>query len=199
MNLTATTLTHQHARLEPLALHHFDDLSRFNADPDIWRYIPFQNMETPEGFRAWMERAASEPERGTGYAFAIIDIASNTAVGSTSLYDISHQDKHVEIGRTWLGRPYQRTALNTECKYLLLQYCFDTLGCIRVQLKTDARNLKSQAAIERIGAVREGVLRAHIVMPDGYLRDTVMYSVLAPEWPDVCHNLESRMASYAVD
>jgi RimJ/RimL family protein N-acetyltransferase len=132
--------------------------------------------------------------RGQEVAYAVLDLAAGSAVGSTSLYDVSTRHRHLEIGRTWLGRPAWRTAVNTECKLLLLEHCFERLDALRVQLKTDARNLRSQAAIERLGAVREGVLRHHMVMPDGYVRDTVMYSVIAPEWPAVRARLEGLMA-----
>ena len=111
-------------------------------------------------------------------------------VGSTSYLNISRGDRGLEIGSTWLGRPWQRTGINTEAKYLLLRHAFEDLGAVRVQLKTDARNLQSQAAIERLGAVREGVLRKHMLVRDGHLRDSVMYSVTDDEWPAVKTRLE---------
>ncbi|HRJ48186.1 MAG TPA: GNAT family protein, partial [Opitutaceae bacterium] len=126
--------------------------------------------------------------------FAVIRRADGRAVGSTSYLDIAPEHRRIEIGWTWLGAEARRTAINTECKYLLLRHAFETLGCGRVQLKTDARNLRSQAAIERIGAKREGVLRRHLVMPDGFVRDTVMFSILAEEWPAVKARLEANLA-----
>jgi N-acetyltransferase len=193
MAIQSVTLSYDHARLEPLTLAHFTDLTRFIADEALWAYMPCGPLTTPEKLRAWMETAIEEAAKGTGFPFAIVDTASGTAVGSTSLYDISLLHRSLEIGRTWIGKPFQRTAINTECKYLLLQHAFETLDFRRVQLKTDGRNLRSQAAIERIGATREGVLRSHMVLPDGFVRDTVMYSILAPEWPAVRGRLESLM------
>jgi RimJ/RimL family protein N-acetyltransferase len=193
MPLAPTTLTGRRVRLEPLTQSHAADLQAVTGEPELWRYMPFGSLANPEKLRAWIETMAAERETGTGYAFAIIDLASGRAVGSSSYFDFMDRDRWVEIGRTWLGRPYWRTAINTECKYLLLRHGFEVLGMNRVQLKTDARNLRSQAAIARLGAVREGVLRAHVIMPDGHLRDTVMYSITAPEWPAVKAGLEERM------
>jgi RimJ/RimL family protein N-acetyltransferase len=194
MPLLPTILTGRRARLEPLTHAHAADLEAVTTEPELWRFIPFGSLGDPGRLRAWIESMIAERAVGTGHAFAIVDLASGKAVGSSSLFDYAEKDRWVEIGRTWLGKPYWRTAINTECKYLLLRHCFEDLGLNRVQLKTDARNLRSRAAIERLGAVREGVLRAHVVMPDGYLRDTVMYSVVAPEWPAVKARLEGMMA-----
>ena len=115
------------------------------------------------------------------------------AVGGTTLFDYSEPNRRLEIGYTWLARPAWRTAINTEAKYLLLSHAFEVLGCNRVQLKTDLRNLRSQAAIARLGAAREGVLRSHMVMPDGHVRDTVMFSLVAAEWPTAKARLEVMM------
>lgn len=183
------TLSGQHVRLEPLHPAHFDALAPLAADPDLWRFMSFGNLGDPDALQAWIAGASAEQARGEGLAFAIIDAATGNAAGSTSLYDISVPHRRLEIGRTWLGRPHQRTALNTEAKRLLLEHCFETLGCYRVQLKTDTRNVRSQAAIERIGAIREGVLRSHMVMPDGFIRDTVLYSITHTEWPAVRRHL----------
>jgi RimJ/RimL family protein N-acetyltransferase len=131
--------------------------------------------------------------RGEGLAFAIIDQGRGEAVGGTTYMDVAMADRRLEIGNTWLGRAAWRTAINTEAKLLLLRHAFETLGCHRVQMKTDARNLRSQAAIERLGAKREGVLRQHLVLPDGFVRDTVMYSVIAAEWPGVKARLQGLL------
>jgi RimJ/RimL family protein N-acetyltransferase len=122
--------------------------------------------------------------------FAIVLRASGRAVGSTRYIDIRRAHRGLEIGWTWIGREWQRTAVNSECKRLLLEHAFEVLGALRVQLKTDARNTRSQRAIERLGAKREGVLRAHMVLADGFVRDSVMYSVIAAEWPSVKQGLE---------
>jgi RimJ/RimL family protein N-acetyltransferase len=119
--------------------------------------------------------------------------APGRAIGSTRYLDIRREHRGLEIGWTWLGRAWQRTAANTECKLLLLEHAFEALGALRVQLKTDARNLASQRAIERIGAVREGVLRAHMVVREGFVRDSVMYAVTAGEWPEVKGKLEGLL------
>jgi RimJ/RimL family protein N-acetyltransferase len=131
--------------------------------------------------------------KGTLIVFTQVDQASGRGVGRTTFMNISRRDRGLEIGGTWLGRPWQRTGINTEAKYLLLRHAFEELGAVRVQLKTDARNLRSQAAIERLGAVREGVLRQHMLVRDGFIRDTVMYSIIDMEWPAVKKRLEMRM------
>jgi RimJ/RimL family protein N-acetyltransferase len=131
---------------------------------------------------------------GRYVAWATVDRASGRAIGSTRFGDISPADGRLEIGWTWIAPSYQRTAANTEAKLLQLRYAFDDLGATRVALKTDGRNVRSQAAIERLGAVREGVLRRHMRLPDGFIRDTVYYSILAEEWPAVRDRLEERLA-----
>jgi RimJ/RimL family protein N-acetyltransferase len=122
--------------------------------------------------------------------FVIIDKESQKIVGSTRFYDISVPNKGLEIGSTWLTPAMWRTSVNTECKYLLLKHCFETIGTIRVQFKTDSRNIRSQRAIERLGAVKEGVLRNHMILPDDYVRDSVYYSIIDREWPVVKLRLE---------
>jgi RimJ/RimL family protein N-acetyltransferase len=139
--------------------------------------------------KEWIEQACEESAAGRQIPFAIIHLASGRAVGSTRYLDIRREDRGIEIGWTWLGKAYQRTAMNTECKWLLLRHAFETLAAHRVQLKTDLRNLASQRAIERLGAVREGVLRRHMLLPDGHLRDSVYYSILDTEWPAVKERL----------
>jgi RimJ/RimL family protein N-acetyltransferase len=193
MPLLPTTLAGHRVRLEPLTHAHAPDLQAVTGDPELWRYMSFGSLADPGNLRTWIDAMIAERQRGDGHAFAIVDLASGRAIGSSSYFDFTDKDRWVEIGRTWLGRPYWRTAINTECKYLLLRNGFEELKLNRVQLKTDARNLRSQAAISRLGAVREGVLRAHMVMSDGYLRDTVMYSITASEWPAVKAGLEERM------
>lgn len=143
---------------------------------------------------AWIAGALAEAAKGTRIPFAIIDQASGRAVGSTSYLDVAPEHRRIEIGWTWLGAPARRTAVNTECKLLLLRHAFETLGCGRVQLKIDGRNLRSQTAIARLGAFREGVLRKHVILPDGFVRDTVMFSITADEWPGVRARLEDFLA-----
>lgn len=188
------TLTGRHVRLEPLDPAHGPDLTATGAEEEIWRYMPAVPPKDGAAMAAMVSAALREAERGVRQPFAIIRLDTGRAVGSTSYLDIAPEHRRIEIGWTWLGAEARRTAINTECKYLLLKHAFETLGCQRVQLKTDARNLRSQAAIKRIGAKREGVLRRHMVMPDDQVRDTVMFSIVAEEWPAVKTRLEANLA-----
>jgi RimJ/RimL family protein N-acetyltransferase len=194
MKVTTVTLEGQRVRLEPVSLTHLDALAEGCAQPETWKYFPMQPLATREQMRAWIEARIAGAEKGTWFTFATIDRATGRAVGSTSYIDISPADWRLEIGSTWLHEAARRTGINTECKFLLLRHAFEVLGTNRVQLKTDARNVQSQAAIERIGAKKEGVLRAQFVMADGYLRDSVMYSIIKPEWPEAKARLERLMA-----
>lgn len=194
MLVTPVTLAGRLVRLEPLTTAHADDLAAFCNEPETWRYFPMKPYAGREELCAWIEQKRAQSARGEWFAFAIVAQATGRAVGSTSFFDISAADHRLEIGSTWLGAPARRTGINTECKFLLLRHAFETLRANRVQLKTDARNLRSQAAIARLGAKQEGVLRAQFVMVDGHLRDSVMYSVIAPEWPEVKARLERLMA-----
>jgi RimJ/RimL family protein N-acetyltransferase len=193
VKLSPVTLTGRHARLEPLGESHLASLLRHGADAEIWRWMPTLRDDPRESVRAWFERARAATERGEVVAWAIVDVANGEAVGGTTYLDIALADKRVEIGSTWHAKAVWRSAINTECKFLLLRHAFETLGCNRVQLKTDLRNERSQAAIARLGAVREGVLRSQMVMPDGWVRDTVMFSIIAREWPAVKARLEQLM------
>lgn len=189
-----TTLVGEHVRLEPLTLAHLSDLfTALRVEPEIWRWWKIPPPETIDGMEAWLRATLDEQAKGHVVAFAQIDLASGKAAGSTTYMDIRRADRGLEIGSTWLGRPWQRTGINTESKYLLLGHAFEVLGAARVQLKTDGRNLQSQAAIERLGALQEGVLRKHMIVRDGYLRDTVMFSIIAEEWPQVKRRLEAKL------
>lgn len=181
-------------RLEPLADAHLEALERHGDDADLWKYMKYARPDPREAVRAWSVAVRAMTAKGDGLAWAVVNAASGEAVGGTTYLDVAPADKRLEIGNTWLGKAVWRTAINTEAKLLLLRHAFEELGCNRVQLKTDGRNERSQAAIARLGAVREGVLRAHMVMPDGWLRDTVMFSILAPEWPAVRARLTARGA-----
>ena len=181
------------ARLEPIGYAHLDDLVLAAGDQAIWRYIAL-NPSSTAAMQAWIEQSMAEREAGSVLRFAIVAQANGRAVGSTSLFDIRPHDRGIEIGWTWLGRESQRTGINTECKYLLLRHCFETLGAIRVQLKTHRLNYQSRRAIERIGAQFEGILRNHTIMPDGTYRDSAYYSVIESEWPAVKRHLELMMA-----
>jgi RimJ/RimL family protein N-acetyltransferase len=143
--------------------------------------------------RTWVQNLLHHSETGDELPFAVIHLATGRVAGATRYMDIRPEHRGLEIGGTWYGTDFQRTAVNTECKYLLLRHAFEVLGCIRVQLKTDSRNERSQRAIERIGAVREGVLRNHMIMPDGVYRHSVYYSVLDAEWAGVKRRLEQML------
>ncbi len=175
--------------LVPMEVSHIQALFEAGQSPEIWPYMPMW-VRTLDDMRRLVGEALGARERGTEFPFVIFERPLNRIVGSTRFLEITPAHRRIEIGWTWLSPDVWRTPINTECKYLLLRHCFETLGTIRVQLKTDARNVRSQAAIERIGGVREGLLRHHRVMPDGYLRDSVYYSILVEEWPAVKARLE---------
>jgi RimJ/RimL family protein N-acetyltransferase len=194
MQVEPVTLVGAVARLEPLGRQHVDGLLAAAADPVIWRWMP----EDPSGSRPamaqWVDAALAQRDAGTQQPFAIIAKASGAVIGSTRYLEIMPQDHTLEIGWTWLAREVQRTAVNTECKYLLLRHAFEDLGAMRVQLKTDLRNTRSQAAIERLGAVREGALRKHRIVQGSHQRTTVIYSIIDDEWPAVKARLEGWLA-----
>jgi RimJ/RimL family protein N-acetyltransferase len=183
-----------HVRLEPLQPAHVQALWPHANDPEIWRYMPYGEINTPERLQWLIDDLLARQARGTDLAFAQVDPITNSAVGMTRFMTIEPANKSLEIGGTWLGAAYRRTRMNTAAKLLLLQYAFETLGAIRVQLRTDLRNTRSQQAIERIGAVKEGVLRNQIIMPDGYLRSSVFYSILDNEWPTVKQHLRMLLS-----
>jgi RimJ/RimL family protein N-acetyltransferase len=183
------------ARLEPIGYEHEADLIAAAADESIWRYIPFA-ANAPGALKEWITASIADRKAGTLFRFAIIDRATNRAVGSTTLFDIRPRDRGIEIGWTWLAMSAQRTGINTECKFLLLRHCFEEAGAIRVQLKTHRLNFKSRRAIERIGAQFEGILRNHVVMPDGSFRDSAYYSVIESEWPAVKRHLRLMIDGY---
>ena len=182
-------LVGEHVALMPMEEAHLDGLYDAGRSPEIWPYMPMQ-IGGRDDMARLIRDALRARDQGAELPFVIRDRRSGRIVGSTRFLDITPAHRNVEIGWTWLDPAVWRTPINTECKYLLTRHCFDTLEMIRVQLKTDARNTRSQRAIERLGAVREGVLRHHRIMPDGYLRDSVYYSILLEEWPAVRARLE---------
>jgi RimJ/RimL family protein N-acetyltransferase len=183
------TLEGAHVRVEPLERRHAEDLFEVGKDETIWPYMPRPPLKSVQDAHALIDQALEVAAKGTQIPFAIIDRGTGKAIGSTRYLDIRRNDRALEIGWTWVGPQFQRTVVNTECKYLLLRHAFEELGAVRVQLKTDLRNERSQRAIERLGAVREGVLRKHMVLWDGFIRDTVYYSVIESEWPEVKRRL----------
>jgi len=192
MNVGTESLVGERAKLVALDRTHVEKLFEAGNYPEIWTYMP-QRITSLDAMKANVESALAEKELGVEFPFCIVDQVSGKIVGSTRFLDISPANRSLEIGYTWLTPEVWRSRINTECKYLLLRHCFETVGTVRVQLKTDVRNLRSQAAIERIGGVREGVLRKHRILWDGYIRDSVYYSVLEDEWPRVKANLEAML------
>jgi RimJ/RimL family protein N-acetyltransferase len=194
MEINPVTLTGKVVRLEPLSEAHAKDLFRVGLEKSIWKYMPNAAPQTEEDLMNWIREMLRRQACGSDLPFAAVLLANQQAVGATRYLDIRRQHRSLEIGGTWYGIDFQRTAVNTESKYLLLAYAFETLDCVRVQFKTDIRNLRSQRAIERLGAVREGVLRDHIIMTDGYRRSSVYYSILDGEWPAVKSALEEKLS-----
>jgi N-acetyltransferase len=170
-------------RLVPVNYSHLDQLYRWSVEEDIWRYMTFAHLASRNELQTWIGSAMNANEHGTELNFAIIDEVSQLAVGTTSFYRVVPEHKRLELGKTWLGAPYRRTRINTAAKYLMLNHAFEMILANRVELNTDARNVRSQRAIERLGAVRDGVLRCHTIMRDGFVRDTVNYSFTMKEWP----------------
>ena len=190
-SLEPVTLENAFVRLEPLRLDHAADLAALTVGTGITRWFP-EPMETRPILDRYVAEGVHQAEAGTALPFVIVD-PGGPVVGCTRYMNISPENKRVEIGSTFIGAPWQRSAINTAAKLLLLQHGFERLGCIRIELKADARNTKSRNAILRIGAKEEGTLRRHVVCSDGYLRDTVYFSILADEWPTVKARLVARL------
>jgi len=183
-------------RLEPLTDDHHDELANATADGRLWE-LWFTAVPPPEGMRAYVADALQGQRDGHMLPWAVREVASGAIIGSTRYHDIVPAIDRVEIGYTWYAKSWQRTEVNTTCKLLLLSHAFDTLGCKVVGLRTDNFNFRSQRAIEALGARKDGVIRHWGVRRDGTVRDTVMYSILGAEWPDVRRHLELRRARHA--
>ena len=193
MDIEPITITGKIVRLEPLAEEHIPDLVRVGLEPEIWHYMRYGKIESTEQLTAWVQEMLALRDEGTDLPFAVIYLASGQAIGCTRYLNIDMPNRSLEIGGTWYGLDYQGTQVNTECKYLLIRHAFEDLGCVRVWFKSDRRNLRSQHALEKLGVVKEGVLRNHMVLPDGYVRDSVVYSLIPDEWPQVKTKLETRL------
>jgi RimJ/RimL family protein N-acetyltransferase len=194
LEIKLVVLTGKDVRLEPMTEAHIPALAEIGVGQMFWDFMVYGRMETDDDMRGWVQDILSRAEKGTDLPFVAIHLASGRVAGATRYMNIMPHDRGLEIGGTWYGPEFQRTVVNTECKYLLLSHAFETLGCIRVQLKTDLRNERSQKAIERIGAVKEGILRNHMILPDGHYRHSVFYSILDTEWPKVKKRLEELAA-----
>lgn len=192
LDVRPVSLEGAHARLEPLSLAHVDGLAAAGADAEIFRWMPVTPYSRAD-FERVVQDALDAQDGGSALPWAIIDRASGEVVGSTRLLNISPYDLRVEVGWTWLAPRAQRTPINTECKLLILRHCFETLGCARVELKTDFRNERSRRAIARIGAKEEGIFRQHMRVQHGVMRDTVYFSIIDDEWPAVRARLEAML------
>lgn len=194
MEITPVALVGKRARIQPMEERHAEALFEAGRDPSIWTYMPM-SIRSPEQMRELVRQALAAKKDGSEFPYVIVDRESGEVVGSTRFLAISRPNRSLEIGWTWLSPAVWRTSVNTECKFLLLRHAFETLGAIRVQIKTDRRNLRSQQAIERLGATKEGVLRKHVILHDGYVRDSVFYAILDEEWAAVKSGLELKLAS----
>lgn len=192
VDLTPVTLEGNAVRLEPLGLHHLDALCAVGLDPSLWA-ITMSKVSSADDMRRYVETALEEQRAGTALPFATVERSSGTVVGSTRFANAAHEHRRVEIGWTWVAPLWQRTAVNTEAKYLMLRHAFERMGCSRVELKTNVRNARSRAAMLRIGATEEGTLRQHMIQADGTYRDSVFFSVIDGEWPAVKARLEGLL------
>ena len=180
--------------MEPLRADHLEDLRAVAFDEPVWRWTIMGQQDEP-GLERWLATALENAAAGTEVPFATIDRATGRAIGSSRFMSIVPEHRRLEIGWTWLGTAYQRSGRNREAKLLQLTHAFEVLGANRVEFKTHARNERSRAALLGIGATFEGIFRHHMIMPDGSLRDSAYFSVIAPEWPDVKARLASGLAS----
>jgi RimJ/RimL family protein N-acetyltransferase len=192
MVIAPVILEGRNVRLEPLNLEHTAGLTEVGLDDDLWQWIPVP-VRTPEDMGAYVQTALAEHAAGSALPFALIEKSTGRVIGSTRYGNIDRLHHRVEIGWTWIARPWQRTAINTEAKYLLLRHAFETLQCMRVELKTDSLNDRSRTAILRIGAREEGTFRNHMITSSGRIRHTVYFSITDSEWPEIKARLEARL------
>ncbi|WP_298610391.1 GNAT family protein [uncultured Thiothrix sp.] len=197
--LRPVTLEGKLIRLEPLTKWHAPDLLKAARDESIWNYMFYGNLAEPQHMNNFISNAIRLRDAGSDLPFAVIHKATDQAIGCTRFRDICLKHFKLEIGGTWYATQYQRSGVNLESKYLLLRHAFETFGILRVQFKTDIRNLRSRQSLEKMGAVPEGILRRSAIMPDGVIRDTLIYSILDTEWGVVKTSLEQRMERYHYD
>ncbi len=189
------TLTGRIVRLEPLSTAHADGLLAAGHHDELWRVTVQPPLVSTDAVTRYLAQAAEQAARGEEVPFAIVACDTGAVIGSTRWMDISRVHRRVEIGSTWLTPAAQRTLANTEAKYLQLAQLFEVLGAVRVQFKTDLRNTQSQRALEKLGAIREGVLRRHMVVRDGFVRDSVYYGITDLDWPGVKRRLQERLVA----
>ncbi len=189
----SVTLSGERVTVEPLRIDHHDALVDVVRDGELWK-LWYTKIPAPDGIRADIERRLGLRERGSMLPFVIVDATRNKIVGATSYMNIDAENRRVEIGSTWYAQSAQRTGVNTECKFLMLRHAFERLDCIAVEFRTHFLNKQSRAAIERLGAKLDGILRSHWRLANGALRDTCVYSIIAAEWPTVKAHLQWQMA-----
>ena len=192
MIIKPVTLEGTYVRLEPLVEGHHAALCEVGLEAELWQLIPYR-VTTEQEMRDYIVAALHEETTGKSLPFATVERASGKVIGATRFMNIDGANRRVEIGGTWIAAPWQRTVINTEAKYLMLRHAFEVLGCVRVELKTDVLNTRSRNAILRIGAREEGTLRRHVVTWSGRIRDTVYFSILDSEWPQVKADLELKL------
>ncbi|MEO5589532.1 MAG: GNAT family protein [Gemmatimonadaceae bacterium] len=192
MEITQVTLDGERVRLEPMTAAHLEPLTEAGAHSELWRWTRTV-ADTPETMRTYVDEALAEAAAGVSLPLVTVDHASGRVIGSTRFGNIDRANHRVEIGWTWITPEFQRSHVNTEAKYLMLSHAFDTWQCVRVELKTDAFNAKSRAAMLRIGATEEGTLRKHLLVQGDRYRDTVYFSILDTEWPTVRTVIETLM------
>lgn len=193
MRLEPAVLENHHVRLEPLGEAHREPLREAGGDPDLWRFH-FLNQHGA-AFDRWFDGSLAAAGAGEALAFAILDKASGRLAGSSSYLAVTPAFRRLEIGSTWYAKPFQGGAVNPAAKHALLSHAFGVLSCIRVEFKLDRRNARSWAAMRKLGATEEGILRHHMLLPDGYRRDSVFFSILEAEWPAIRARLDARLAA----
>ena len=193
MSIDPITLNGHYVRLEPLTMDHLDALWEVGQDPDLWQWAPY-HIETREAMHTYIQLALDWQAISTALPFVTIEQETDRVVGTTRFANIDAPNHRAEIGWTWIGKPWQRTPVNTEAKFLMLQHAFETWHCIRVELKTDRLNERSRAAIARLGAKEEGIFRHHMITDSGRLRDSVYFSIIDDEWPEVKARLQELLA-----
>lgn len=183
-------------RLEPMRPEHADAFAQVGLGQDLFRWFPYP-METAEDMHNFVRTSLAAQAKGASLPFVTVERSSGQIVGSTSFLKIERANRGLEIGATWVALPWQRSACNTEAKYLQLRHCFEDLGCIRVEFKTDSLNQKSRTALARIGALEEGTFRNHMICPGGRVRHSVYFSIIDSEWPRIKQRLQDKLVARA--
>ncbi len=193
MSVVPVTLEGEHVRLEPMEANHLDALAAAGGFEELWRLTTTRAVSRDE-MSEYMKAALTDQSAGSALPFVTVDKVSGRIVGSTRFGNIDASNRRAEIGWTWITPEFQRTYVNSEAKYLMLRHAFQVWECVRVELKTDVLNLRSRAAMERIGATEEGILRKHVLTQGGRYRDSIYFSILDTEWPAVRERLQSFLA-----